>query len=286
MARIAVDGVQIAYEIIGDGKRAAIITPGGRFSKDTPGMRELAEKLAEGDFRTVIWDRPNCGESDICFECTSESVMNADMLAGLLRELKMPRALVIGGSAGARVSLLAAIRHPEVVERLVMLWISGGVVGIMVLVFAYYHDSLVAVSQGGMEAVAAMPAWKPFVDRDPRNREYLLRYDPKAFRSKMIELSKAFIPDPSTPVPGLDPAQLRALKMPVMVFRSGESDPHHTRETSEAIAQAIPGAMLVEPPWGDKEWLERMAAQACGEGLFAHWPLLAPQILEFAKTQK
>lgn len=63
MARVDVDGIGIAYEIIGDGDRSAIITPGGRFPKETPGLRELAVELAKGGFRTVIWDRPNCGES-------------------------------------------------------------------------------------------------------------------------------------------------------------------------------------------------------------------------------
>jgi hypothetical protein len=34
---------------------------------------------------------------------------------------------------------------------------------------------------------------------------------------------------------------------------------------------------------GDREWIERLDAAARGEGLFAHWPLLAPQILQFAR---
>jgi pimeloyl-ACP methyl ester carboxylesterase len=282
VARIKVNGIEIAYEIVGTGKRAAIITPGGRFTKETPGVKGLAEALAKHDFRVVIWDRPNCGESDICFEGQSESILNADTLAGLLRELKLPPALVIGGSAGARVSLIAAIRHPETVERLFLLWISGGVLGVMTLGYVYYHDSWVAAQMGGMQAVVEMPAWKSFVTRDPRNRQYLLNWDPIAFRDKMTDWARSFIPDESTPVPNLDLSQLRAMKMPVMVLRGGKSDPHHPRETSEAVASAIPGATLAEPPWGDKEWLERLDAQTRGEGLFAHWPLLAPQILQFA----
>jgi hypothetical protein len=40
---------------------------------------------------------------------------------------------------------------------------------------------------------------------------------------------------------------------------------------------------LVEPPWGDREWIERSDAARAGSGhLFEHWPLLAPQLLEFA----
>ena len=63
MARIDVNGLSIGYEIIGNGSKTAIITPGGRFPKETPGVRDLAENLAKHDYKTVIWDRPNCGES-------------------------------------------------------------------------------------------------------------------------------------------------------------------------------------------------------------------------------
>ena len=41
MPRVDVDGVSIAYEVVGEG-RPWIVTPGGRFSKDYPGVRELA----------------------------------------------------------------------------------------------------------------------------------------------------------------------------------------------------------------------------------------------------
>jgi hypothetical protein len=67
--------------------------------------------------------------------------------------------------------------------------------------------------------------------------------------------------------------------LPALVFRSGESDPHHTRATSEAVAGLLPQARLVEPPWGDREWIER--GEARDEGLFARWPRLAPQLLEW-----
>src|SRR4029079_6706063 len=113
MPRTEVDGVSIAYEIVGDG-RPWIVTPGGRFSKDYPGVRELAVALAERGNRGLIWDRPSCGESELCFRGESESEMQADVLAGLLRALELTPAVVIDGSGGSRVSLLAAHRHPDV----------------------------------------------------------------------------------------------------------------------------------------------------------------------------
>jgi hypothetical protein len=67
--------------------------------------------------------------------------------------------------------------------------------------------------------------------------------------------------------------------IPALVFRSGTSDAHHTRATSEALADLLPNARLVEPPWGDREWIERQEARE--GGLFSRWPLLAPALLEW-----
>jgi pimeloyl-ACP methyl ester carboxylesterase len=279
---VIVDGLRLAYDIIGDGPRTAVITPGGRFSKDSPGVPALSERLADAGLRVVIWDRPNCGESDLSFTGENESVMHADALAGLLRSLGLGPALVVGGSAGSRVSLLTAIRHPDVVERLFVLWISGGAVGLAALAFYYCHESLAAAEFGGMEAVADLPGWKEQLARNPRARETLLRQDAAAFVNTMKQWAKGYFPRENSPVPGLVPSDLAALSMPVMVLRSGISDFHHPRETSEAVHSMIPGSQIAEPPWGDREWIDRLQAAARGEGLFARWPLLAPQILRFA----
>lgn len=95
----------------------------------------------------------------------------------------------------------------------------------------------------------------------------------------------AYCPCGEELVPGLSDEAQRALTLPTLVFRSGASDANHTRETSERIAAALPNAELVEPPWGDREWLERSAARNAGTdaGLFVRWPLLAPQLLDWAE---
>jgi pimeloyl-ACP methyl ester carboxylesterase len=282
MPKVDVGGIGVAYDLIGDGRKTAVITPGGRFSKDTPGVRELAQKLAAGGLRVLIWDRPNCGESDLSFQGKSESILNADTLAGLVRALKLEPALLIGGSAGSRVSLLTAIRDPGVAERLFLFWISGGALGLAVLAYHYCHDQLAAAAMGGMPAVAALPSFKEALSRNPGNRDRLLGQNTSTFIQTMKTWAEAFVPAADSPVPGTSAAQLRALKMPTMILRSGESDFHHPRVTSEGVHALIPGSQIAEPPWGDREWLERLQAQAAGEGLFARWPLLAPQILAFA----
>jgi pimeloyl-ACP methyl ester carboxylesterase len=264
-----------------------VLTPGGRFSKDVAGIRELAEAIVAGApaDRVLIWDRPNCGASDVCFTGPSESQMQADHLAGLLRALDLAPAIVVGGSGGARVSLLTAASHPDVARALAMLWISGGVYGLLLLATHYCGESIRAAWQDGMEGVLALPEWSEVLERNPRNRDRFLAQDPREFIATLEDWMLAYVPDAASPVPGLTDAQAGALDVPTLVFRSGVSDPHHTRATSERVAELIPGAQLVEPPWPDDEWKQRgIAAREDTGSLFERWPLLAPQLLEFAAS--
>ena len=95
----------------------------------------------------------------------------------------------------------------------------------------------------------------------------------------MQRWGRSFFPEGGSPVPGLLPADFQQMKLPVLVFRSGLSDPHHPRYTTEQVHALIPGSQMVEPPWGDREWLDRMADPA--GGLFRSYAMLAPQIAEF-----
>lgn len=282
MPTVDIDGVTIAYDIIGEG-RPWVITPGGRFSKDTPGVRQLAEALAAHGQRVLIWDRPNTGASSVVFAGPSESEMQSDHLARLLLTLDMAPAVIVGGSGGARISLLTAANHPEVADALAMLWISGGVYGLMTLAIVYCGESIRAAWTGGMEAVIALPEWAEVLERNPSNRQRFLALDPREFIATLERWMLVYYPDPTMAVPGLPAEQCAAVTVPTLVFRSGASDPHHTRSTSEQVHALINGSRLVEPPWGDTEWNERSQASREGRGfLFERWPLLAPQLLEFA----
>ena len=282
MATAEIDGTMISYEVIGEGA-PWVLTPGGRFGKDTPGIRQLAEELSGHHQQVLIWDRPNTGASDVCFTGPSESAMQADRLAGLLRELDMAPAVIFGGSGGARVSLLAASNHPEVASGLAMLWISGGVYGQMLLATVYCGESIRVAWRGGMQAVIELPEWSEVLERNPRNRERFLQLDPRQFIQTLERWMLAYSPDPGATVPGLPDAECAQLRVPTLIFRSGTSDPHHTRATSERLHDLIAASQLVEPPWGDDEWNQRSDAARNGNGhLFERWPLLAPQLLQFA----
>jgi pimeloyl-ACP methyl ester carboxylesterase len=280
MPTVEIDGTLISYEVIGRGA-PWVLTPGGRFSKDTPGLRELATELAAHGKQVLIWDRPNTGASDVCFTGPSESDMQADLLATLLRRLDLAPAVMFGGSGGSRVSLLTAANHPEVAAGLAMVWISGGIYGLLLLATHYCGESIRAAWQGGMEAVVELPEWAEVLERNARNRERFLALDAREFIATLERWMLAYCPDPASTVPGLPDAKCSTVKLPTLIFRSGASDPHHTRATSERVHELIPGSRLVEPPWGDDEWKQRGEAARNGSGhLFERWPLLVPQLLD------
>src|SRR5262245_15522597 len=279
-----VDGLSIAYEIVGDAGQPWVITPGGRFSKDYGGVREFAKALAARGRRVLIWDRPNCGASDVCFRGSSESAMQADALAGLLRQLGLAPAVIIGGSGGARVSLLAAARHPDVASGLAMWWISGGPYGQVVLGVHYCGGSIQAAWQDGMERVADLPEWQEVIAGNASNRARILAQDRHEFIATLERWLLAYCPVANQLIPGLPDADARKVEVPVLVFRSGASDAHHTRETSERLAALLPTAKLVEPPWGDREWIERQQGVPRGGTLFERWHLLTGPLVEWADS--
>lgn len=289
MARIEVGGLELDYELIGpEGGQPLVLTPGGRYPRDTAGVPELGRIFADSGYRVLLWDRPGCGASDIAFAAPSESVMNAEALVGLVRALGLGNIVLVGGSAGSRISLMAGIRMPENVEKIAVWWLSGGAVGLAGLAWFYCGDQVAAASKGGMEAVAELPSWADQIGRNPRIRDILLRQDPDTFIDKMQAWAKAFTYRDDTPMPGIAAADFAKLTMPVQVFRSGKSDMAHTRRTSEWVHELLPNSRMVEPPWGDQEWNYVSTFPidpANRRGRFERWPLIAPMVLDFLQAK-
>jgi pimeloyl-ACP methyl ester carboxylesterase len=281
---IALQGdLEIAYEVIGEGE-PWVLTPGGRFSKDAGGVREMAEALADRGKRVVIYDRLNCGASAVHFEADSESVIQADSLAQLVRDLDLGPTVMVGGSGGARISLLAAARHPEVARAVATWWISGGVFGSMSLAEVYNFPSIRAAWNGTMADVAALPDWAEVIERNPRNRDRFLAQDRQQFIRTMERWAHAYCACGDPLVAGLTNHEAASISIPILVFRSGESDYYHTRATSERLVANLPSARLVEPAWGDREFLDRLEAhRERGESVWANWKLLVPQLVDWTE---
>jgi hypothetical protein len=143
----------------------------------------------------------------------------------------------------------------------------------------YCGGSIAAAWQHGMNAVAALPEWKEVIERNPSNRERIVSQDRDTFIAKLESWMLAYYPRPDQLIPGLPDAEVRAMTVPTLIFNSGTTDVHHTRATTERLAELIPNAQLVAPPWGDREWIERTGDP---RGLFVRWPLLVPALVDWA----
>jgi pimeloyl-ACP methyl ester carboxylesterase len=283
MARITINGLGIEYELLGkEGDPAIALTPGGRFPMTTPGLRELGEELVKGGRRVLLWDRPNCGLSDLNLEGDSESGVNGHTLAELIRKLDLGPTALAAGSAGSRVSMIAAAAAPDLISHMCLWWISGGPMGLMGLAVYYYGDAANWVMLDGMAGLDKSPGWADMM-KNPASREKLLAMDPFDFVAQCQKWAAGFRPPEDGPVPGMKPADFEALKMPILIFRSGKSDIPHTRETSEWVHKLIPQSTIIDPPWPDTEWNDRRRDVMTGKtgGLFTNWPKLAPIILDF-----
>src|SRR5262245_57736766 len=144
----------------------------------------MARALADRGKQVVTWDRPNCGASSVVFRGNSESEVQAEALGDLLRHLDVGPTVIVGGSGGARVSLLAAARNPDVTAGLAIWWIGGGVPGLLSLANYYCMPSCGAAWRGGMEAVVALPQWQEVLEKNVGNRARFFAMD----RSEFLEV--------------------------------------------------------------------------------------------------
>ncbi len=284
MAWIELDGVGINYDLMGpESGPPVVLTPGGRFSKDATGVPQLAALLAEAGLRVLIWDRPNCGASDLHFAGPSESGMQASFLVKLLRALELGPVSLIGGSAGARISLFTAYQAPEAIAGMMLCWISGGLISMMRLGSYYCCEPAEEAALKGMHAVAAMPIWTQQLAANPRNRDYMLGFDRDAFIAQMERWAAGYIPSPDTPVGGIPKADFARLTMPTRILRGSPRDLYHPGWVCEQVAELMPNAKLVDPPWNIDIFADRMND---GKGLFSDWPMLTEDVIAFVREVK
>jgi pimeloyl-ACP methyl ester carboxylesterase len=113
-----VNGLRLYYEIHGPaGGTPLVLLHGGDPAIETSWARVLPA-LARTR-RVIAFDQQGHGRTaDVDRPFTFEG--SADDTAALLAYLKVPRADLMGFSNGANVAMQVAIRHPEVVRRLVL----------------------------------------------------------------------------------------------------------------------------------------------------------------------
>jgi pimeloyl-ACP methyl ester carboxylesterase len=158
-----VNGIKLYYEIHGTGRPLILLHGGlGAIEMFGPNLAALASGRQvigvdlQGHGRTADIDRP-----------LSPALM-ADDIAALIKHLKLDRPDVMGFSLGGGVAVQTAIRHPEVVGKLV-------VVSTPIRRDAFYPDILAQqgqVTAAAAEAMKQTPMYQMYASIAPRPEDW------------------------------------------------------------------------------------------------------------------
>jgi pimeloyl-ACP methyl ester carboxylesterase len=232
-------GANIVYETLGKDGPWVALSPGGRRAGEE--VRSLAKRLADGGYRVVIFDRRNCGASDVVLEGEeSEYEIWADDLHELLSQLKALPAWIGGASSGCRMSVLFALRHPQAVRGLLLSRITGGRFACERLAENYYGQYITAARKGGMAAVCETEHFRDRIAANPANRDKIMRMDVKRFVDSFSRWREPFATGAELPMIGASEQDLRAIRVPTLVIPG--HDKTHDSKTGIRVGKLIPNA--------------------------------------------
>ena len=249
-SRASVNGIDIYYEVHGDhdGTPLVLLHGGGstidsNFGRVIPFLARTRRVIAleeQGHGRTSDRDQP------FTFE------RSADDVAGLLRHLKVSQADIFGFSNGATVALQVAIRHPEVVRK---------------LVFA---------SSFTKRDGAQPQLWQFIKQADIANmpqvlKDAFLAVNPDSQRLKTMHDKDAARMAGFTDVPD---STVRAVLAPTLII-TGDRDVARVEHALE-LSRVFPDARLLVLPSGHGDYL----AEASSEPAEAGYAEIAARLLE------
>ncbi len=247
---VVVDGVEVHYISAGWGEPVFLLLHG--FGASTFSWREVMAPLSA--MGTVIaYDRPSSGltarpmPGDWTGRSPYGPEAQADMAVHLLDALGARGAILVGHSAGGAVAMLAALRHPERVEALVLVdpaaEFGGPALAAGLLGSPQGRRILQKVVRGidtwGNDALTQ--AWHDPSKITPAIREgYSAALRAENWDRGLVELTRA-----SRPV-GLA-KKLRKIAAPTLVI-TGDDDRIVPTKGTISLAAKIPGARLAVIP--------------------------------------
>jgi pimeloyl-ACP methyl ester carboxylesterase len=283
--RVALDGIEIAYETIGDPSNPALLLVMGLGTQLIHWDLELCERFAERGFHVIRFDNRDAGHSTY-IDAPVPNIRRAmaglridapyllddmaDDAFGLLDHLGIQAAHVAGVSMGGMIAQTMAIRRPERVLSL---------------------TSIMSTTGERRVGRPKLRVWGVLLRRAPTDKDAAVEYFVRVFR--MIG-SKGFPADEdrirtlaaeaydrghspagtgrqlaAIMASGNRTGRLRQLRVPTLVFH-GRDDPLVPFRAGRATADAIPGARLVAIP-GMGHDLPRQV-----------WPKLVDEVAETA----
>jgi pimeloyl-ACP methyl ester carboxylesterase len=250
MPYLHIRSVKLFHEVYGSSGPWLALNSGGRHRYLE--MAPLAQSIAQQGFRVLVHDRRNTGASEIRIDGEeSEEEIWADDLHALMDHYNALPAFFGGSSAGARLAMMVKRRHPEAVNGLLLMRVTGGEFAAGRLPNIYYGQFIQAAEQGGMAAVCETEAYRERLALNPESRAQLMAMDAREYIRVMSRWLENFLSGPINPVMGITESELRAYRVPAMVVPG--NDRTHSSVNGRAAARLIPRSELHELPLEDQD---------------------------------
>ncbi|MCW3118535.1 MAG: alpha/beta hydrolase [Chitinophagaceae bacterium] len=228
-----VNGLKMYYEIHGNGNRTLVLLHGGgstilsTFGRILPGLATTRRVIAvelQAHGHTPDIDRPLSFEQD------------ADDVATLLKQLHIDKADFMGFSNGGTTSLQIAIRHPQLVNKLVLASAAYKRDGMQPGFFeGFQHASLANMPQPLKEAYLE-------ANQDPKGLQAMFDRDV----ARMIAFKD------------ISDADIKAIQAPALVINS-DADVVRT-EHALVLSHILPHARLAILPGGHGDYIGEICA--------------------------
>jgi pimeloyl-ACP methyl ester carboxylesterase len=256
------DGIRTRYEIVGRGPPLLMFSPGG-FNATIENWSsfgiyarlDLMARLPEA-FTCITFDKRESGQSGGRVEPVTWPDYARQAL-GLLDELGIGRAHLMGGCIGCSIAATFAVVHRDRVRGVVLYSPAGGPRYRMTQ-HARFAEHAAFVAENGLRAVAErargaaesfaqdprVGPWASVIRTDPAFAEAYGRRDAGSYLELVAEMAAKLF-DRDT-VPGPEPEDLMALEVPALVVPG--RDPNHATSAARYLEECLPRAEYWDAP--------------------------------------
>jgi pimeloyl-ACP methyl ester carboxylesterase len=260
---VKANGIEIAYEAFGDPSARPLLLVMGLGAQMIVWHDDFCAALADGGFHVVRFDNRDAGLSTHMHDApvpdvaaamagdTSSASYTLDDMAddsvGLLDELGIDAAHVVGASMGGMIAQAIAIRHPRRVRSLTSIMSTPGprigppteaAAAALLAPSPTSRDEAIERALAATKVIGspAYPADEEWI-AESAGIAYDRGFDPPAFARQFVAIQAS----------GDRTEALRALRVPTLVMH-GADDPLVSLPGGEATAAAIPDAELLVIP--------------------------------------
>lgn len=241
-----INGFEMHYRVIGEGTPVVM---GHGLMGSIAMMDDLGERpdiLAARGFRVINYDARGHGRSGFTKDTSHYSWFSlAGDMHALLRHLGIERAHVGGGSMGAGTSLVLALDHPAMVERLVLvapppMGERMGPVSQMFGGFATMIES--AGLERAVEVAMELPQWAPLRESDPQRYEWMRGWLLSQNAEAMVYAIRGLLQGPSLPE-----ERFGEIRAPALILAHPDDD-IHPLSSAQWLHETLGGSRLVVAP--------------------------------------